>query len=107
MSLPVAPEQADAADGVDAHAVGVHFAKRNEPVDVLDIGRKKDIVRSAVLDLLGEGSAGPDYETKWGVGRIGFVFAESPGERLLKRGEVGSGGDGKLLSDGGGWQGEK
>jgi len=81
--LAIAPEEADATDGIDPDRPGVQFTRRSQLVDVGRVSGKKDIVWSAIFDLLAQDRAGSDDEAD------GLAM----GEWLLKIREVGGGGN--------------
>ena len=87
----VAPEQADAADGVDTDGAGVYFTRPylslrlaetrglipGQLIYIAGIGGKEDIVRSTVADLLGDDGAGLGDEANGNRGLSGKQRFES------------------------------
>ena len=84
----VAPQNGDAAGGVGADGIRPQFTIRSQLIDELGVGGKKDIVRSAILDLLGKYGAGGIDEADVEAG-LGFL------ERGLNGGEIRGSGDGE------------
>ena len=64
MLLTIPPEEPEAAHGVSTDARWVNFAMAGQPVNELSVGGQENVVGSAVLDLLGQRSGSPRYETK-------------------------------------------
>src|SRR5690348_8166311 len=94
MALLVSPKDPHPTYGIGPNRFGRHFARRTQTVDKLGVSREEDIVRSAIIDLLGKQSGRPVYETNPNA-RSWVRFFKLLGEKRFEVGQVRSGGHGE------------